>query len=182
MEELTRRQAQILPTPRPSPDQALRLSLLDGPPGLPPEKRSAMPIIAGLVTVALAAAGAIFVMTRDPGEPAAKPAPPTATTTVTAPAPTPPPIQVVPVPVVAKEPAPVFVVADDPTNPKLKRQRLKTEQPKQGTHEKLVTTPGKEEPCVSPEGSPCNYTIGDDTPTRKPTTDSPRPEAPPKEP
>jgi len=152
--------AAILPTPRPNGEQSLRLSLVDRPLGFEPEKRSAMPIIAGIVTVALATAAAIFVMTRESAPPATQtPAIPAAPAAVAAPTPPPTPPQA---PVVPPPPPPGIIVVDEPAEPKAKRVRPKIETPaKRVTHDGLVTSPDKGKPCVTPAGSPCEVDIGE---------------------
>ena len=131
--------------PPPTHDQSLRLSLVDRPRDFAPEKRSAMPIIAGIVTVALAAAGAVFVMTRGSDEPAkptltAAPVAPVAMPTSPAPAPTP----IVTTPPVVKS-----------TGPKPTRVRPAPAALKKTTPEGRVTSPGKDDVCLTKDGSPC---------------------------
>ena len=172
----------ILPTPRPSHDRSLRFGLLDGQPELRAERRSAMPIMAGLVTVALAAAGAIFVMTRDSGEPPAKPVP-AAPASAPLPAPAPPVAVPAAVPPDSKDPGPApVVVVDDPTETKPKpRPRPRTETPRPPAHDGLVTSPHSSSPCVTPKGYPCEDDVGHLT-RPKPIAGSPATEAPQKEP
>ena len=66
----TERPPMISPTPMPGAANSLRLSLIDERP--PPEKRSSLPIIAGVLTVLLAGAGTIFFLTRSGGDEPAK--------------------------------------------------------------------------------------------------------------
>ena len=60
----------------------------------------------------------------------------------------------------------MFVIVDEPDETKPKHPRPKADPLKAPTHEGLVTSPDKRKPCVSPDGSPCEYDIGD-LPTRK---------------
>ncbi len=81
----------ILPTPMPAGGR-LRLSLIDGPPEQL-ARRSSLPIVAALITIVLAAAGGIFVLTRSSDDKPAKeaptePQPVTRTPTPASPAPT----------------------------------------------------------------------------------------------
>jgi len=144
------RQPPSRPTPFPTVDQSVRIGLLDGPPELPTKHASAMPIIAALVTVLIAGAVGIFLMKRDSDEPRAPT--PTSTTSPTEVAPTPAPAappSVQATKPVAKEPPPVFEVVDEPPDAKPKRPRSRAKSAKQPT------------PCVSPDGAPCEYEIGE---------------------
>jgi len=163
----------ILPTPLPSVDQSLRLSLLDGPPGLPEQRSSsAMPIIAAVVTLLIAGAVGIFVMSRDAGAPS-EPVPI---------APRPPPVvepapsSSAPGPVeaagsVAKAPA-VIEVVDEPPATRPKSAPRKARPATAGTPGP-VTSPAKDERPVTDLGSPIETTIGE--PSKPRPTDSPTP-------
>ncbi|MEO7094841.1 MAG: serine/threonine-protein kinase, partial [Polyangiales bacterium] len=60
----------MLPTPMPS-GSPLHFSMIDGPPQQP-DKRSSLPIVAAVITIVLAAAGGIFVLTRSGDDEPAK--------------------------------------------------------------------------------------------------------------
>ena len=155
--------AVIPPTPRPNGEESLRLSLVDRALAFEPEKRSALPIIAGIVTVALAGAAAIFVMTRE-SDPPARPTPAAPPAPAAVAGPTPPAVKapVVKAPVVKAPPSPGIVVVDEPVEPRVKRVRPKVETPaKTVKHDGLVTSPAKDKPCVTPNGSPCEVDIGE---------------------
>jgi len=86
----------------------LHLSLIDGPPQQP-DKRSSMPIVAAVITIVLAAAGGIFVLTRSSSssDDSPTPAPTPAPVPTPAPAPTPSPAPTpTPTPTVATPPTP----------------------------------------------------------------------------
>ncbi len=147
-----------IPTPRPANDHSAQPSVVDRPIDVPQEKRSPMPIVAGIVTVALAAAAAIFVMTRGNDE-AEKPTPAAPLAAPTVSAPTPP---VSEAPVVKQPPPPDIIVVDEPAGPKAKRARRKTETTtRTGEAAGLVTSPGKDRLCVTANGSPCEVDIGE---------------------
>ena len=100
----------IMPTPMPSTAAALRLGLIDERPSLP-QKRSALPIVAGIVTVVLAAGAGIFLMTRSSDEEPEAKKPPEAVVTPTPPStPAPPPAPAPPkAAAVVEPPKPVVV-------------------------------------------------------------------------
>ncbi len=156
----------IPPTPRPSADRSLRLSLVDPSQHAAPKQSSTMPIVAALITVALACGIGIFVMTRDSGAEPAKPpvAEPIAT----------PPKAVAPPSVVVPAPAPdeIQVIEEPPDETKPKRPRsLKGETPKTVKHDGLVTAPERTThptPCRSPDGSPCEFDVGELPKVKKP--------------
>ncbi len=133
----------LLPTPMPGSGSSLRLSLIDERPALP-EKRSSMPIVAGVITVVLAAAAAIFVLTQSGGdEPTKEPA------IVVEPAPAAPvkPPAITP-PVVVKAPVPVVTAVPAVTAPPKKKPVRGTAHP-----DKPTETSG---PVVMPEPGPAH--------------------------
>ena len=161
----------ILPTPIPSVDQSLRISLLDGPPGIPEQRSSsAMPIIAAVVTILIAGAVGIFVMTRDAGAPSERTPTALPPPTVVEPAPSAaPPGPVEAAGSVAKAPAIIEVVDEPPaTRPKSPPRKAR---PATAETPGPVTSPAKDERPVTDNGSPIETTIGE-----------PSKPAPPKEP
>ncbi|MBL9019461.1 MAG: serine/threonine protein kinase [Myxococcales bacterium] len=89
--------SRLAPTPMPTAQRSLKLGLIDEAPP-PPPKRSALPIVAGVITILLAAGAGILVLTRGsddetakpttparaPAQPATSPSPTTATATTPA--------------------------------------------------------------------------------------------------
>ncbi|MBA3458789.1 MAG: serine/threonine protein kinase [Deltaproteobacteria bacterium] len=117
----------IMPTPMPSTAGTLRLGLVDERASMQ-QKRSALPIIAGVVTVVLAAGAGLFVMTgSSDDEPPAKKAPEAAVTPTPPPAPVPspapPPAPPPPKAVVVEPPKPAVV--EPPKVPVITRRRDK---------------------------------------------------------
>ncbi len=138
----------------------------------PPPTRSAMPIIAGVLTFALAGAAAIFVITRDSHDttpdqpsPASGPSPGLATTATT---PTPPSIPPVAAPpVTTTPPSPPPTVAIPAIKPPRSKPAIKP------NISGPVTSPGKQGPVTTPKGpatsngSPIYDSLDDDKPKKK---------------
>ena len=160
-------QARMAPTPMPTAQSSLKLSLIDEAPP-PPPKRSALPIVAGIVTIVLATGAGFFVMSRGGGDEETKPSTPAAepvkqpvVEAIPAPVPTPPPAPPKPAPVVE----PPKQAAVEPAKPvETGKPRIVKRGDKDRKAEKTNGTAG---PVVKPSEIPTNG-MNADGPTTRP--------------